>query len=86
MISVIIPVYNLEKYLHASLNSILQQTYTDIEIICVDDLSQDNSLQILQDFAARDPRIHVYRPRSTPDRGLGGDRCLGRGAAYRPLL
>ena len=60
MISVIIPVYNLEKYLHASLNSILQQTYTDIEIICVDDLSQDNSLQILQDFAARDPRIQVY--------------------------
>ena len=46
-VSVIIPVYNVEKYLPACLNSILNQTLKDIEIICVNDGSTDNSLKVL---------------------------------------
>ena len=46
-ISIIIPVYNVEKYLRESLNSVLNQTLNDIEVICVDDCSTDNSFNIL---------------------------------------
>ena len=48
-ISVIIPVYNVEKYLRECLDSILAQTFHDFEIICVDDGSTDKSLEILQE-------------------------------------
>lgn len=56
-ISVIIPVYNTAKYLEKCLESVLNQTLKDIEIICIDDGSDDNSLEILQNFAKRDGRI-----------------------------
>ena len=46
-ISVIIPIYNTEQYLKQCLNSIVNQTFKDIEIICINDCSTDNSLQIL---------------------------------------
>lgn len=46
LISVIIPVYNVEEYLHVSLNSVLNQTYQDFEIICIDDASTDSSVEI----------------------------------------
>lgn len=59
-ISVIIPVYNAEKYLSESINSILNQTFTDIEVICVDDGSQDNSLNMLYEFEKKDNRIQVF--------------------------
>ena len=58
-ISVIIPVYNVEKYLPECLESILGQTLKEIEIICVDDGSTDNSLPILKNYAAKDSRIKV---------------------------
>ena len=58
-ISVIIPVYNREKYIAACLDSILSQTYKNIEIICVDDCSTDNSLHILKKYEAKDNRIKV---------------------------
>ena len=44
MISVIIPVYNVEDYLHVCINSVLRQSYQDFEIICIDDASTDSSL------------------------------------------
>ena len=47
-VSIIIPVYNTEKYLNECLNSIIAQTFKDIEIICVNDGSTDNSLKILE--------------------------------------
>ncbi|MCD7880274.1 MAG: glycosyltransferase [Clostridiales bacterium] len=56
-VSVIIPVYNTEKYLRESLDSILAQTLAEIEIICVDDGSTDGSRSILRDYAARDSRV-----------------------------
>ena len=56
-ISVIIPVYNAEKYLEKCLDSILQQTFREIEVICVDDGSQDASKQILRRYASQDARV-----------------------------
>jgi glycosyltransferase involved in cell wall biosynthesis len=58
-ISIIIPVYNVEKYLKRCLDSIVNQTLKDIEIICIDDGSTDNSLAILNDYAQRDSRVKV---------------------------
>ena len=58
-VSVVMPVYNAEKTVGEALNSLLCQTEKDIEIICVDDGSNDNSLNILNEYAARDNRIKV---------------------------
>lgn len=59
LISVIIPVYNVEKYLPQCLDSVINQTLKDIEIICVDDGSTDNSINILNEYAAKDKRIII---------------------------
>ncbi len=58
-VSVIVPVYNVEEYLPECLESILSQTLGDIEVICVNDGSTDNSGKILDQYAARDERVHV---------------------------
>ena len=58
-ISVIMPVYNVEKYLRQALDSMVLQTYKNLEIICVNDGSTDGSAQILEEYAARDKRIRV---------------------------
>ena len=56
-ISVILPVYNAEKYLPATLDSLLAQTFRDFEIVAVNDESTDGSLRILERYAAKDDRI-----------------------------
>lgn len=58
-VSVIIPVYNTEKYLRECLDSVVNQTLKDIEIICVDDGSTDNSLSILKEYAEKDDRFVI---------------------------
>ena len=58
-VSVIVPIYNVEKYLRKSLESIISQTLEDIEIICVNDGSKDNSRDILEEYAQKDPRIVI---------------------------
>lgn len=60
LISVIVPVYNVEKYLEKSINSLLEQTYKNLEIIIVDDGSTDNSSKICDDFLKKDSRIKVF--------------------------
>ena len=60
-ISVIIPVFNVENYLARCLDSVINQTLKDIEIICVDDGSTDNSFNILNDYKNSDDRIQVYQ-------------------------
>ena len=58
-ISVIIPVYNIASYLQRCLDSVISQTYKNLEIIVVNDGSLDNSLEILEEYAIRDERVVV---------------------------
>lgn len=58
-VSIIVPIYNVEDYLDECLSSIVNQTLNDIEIICVNDGSTDNSLEIIQKFASADDRVKV---------------------------
>ena len=60
-ISVIVPVYNSEKYLPKCLDSLINQTFNDIEIICVNDGSTDASLEILNKYAAKNSQIKIIR-------------------------
>ena len=73
-ISVIIPVYNVEKYLAECLDSVLNQTFQDIEIICVNDGSTDNCGKILDKYAKKDPRIQIITQKN---KGLSGARNTG---------
>ena len=59
IISVIVPVYNVEKYLKKCLDSILDQTFGNIEIICVNDGSTDGSRKILSEYEKKDIRIKI---------------------------
>ncbi len=56
-VSIIIPVYNVEQYLEQCLDSVINQTFKDIEIICINDCSTDNSLQIIKEYQHKDDRI-----------------------------
>ena len=58
-ISIIIPIYNAENYLKRCLNSVINQTLKDIEIICINDCSKDNSLEILKEYSKKDKRIKI---------------------------
>ncbi len=65
LVSILIPVYNAEKYLSQCLNSVLGQTYSNLEIIAVNDGSQDRSLAILQEFEKKDSRIKVFNQQNS---------------------
>ncbi len=73
-LSVIVPVYRVEKSLRACLESILSQDYTDIEVLLVDDGSDDNCGAICDDIAAEDTRVRVFHQ---PNQGLSGARNTG---------
>ena len=77
-VSVIIPVYNVEKYLPRCLESVMNQTYAELEIICVNDGSPDNSSAILEEYAKTDGRIKVINQQN---KGLSGARNTGIEAA-----
>lgn len=57
--SIVIPIYNMQEYLNQSLDSVINQTYKNLEIICVNDGSKDNSLAIIKQYAEKDKRIKV---------------------------
>lgn len=80
LISVIVPVYNVESYIHRCVNSICNQTYTNLEIILVDDGSPDNCGQICDEYAQKDKRIIVVHQENgglSVARNSGLDRCTG---------
>lgn len=74
LVSIIVPVYNLEKVVPRCLNSLLAQTYNDIEIIVVDDGSKDASLDICKEYSKKDPRVTVM---SKENGGVSSARNLG---------
>ena len=73
-ISIIVPVYNVEIYLRECFDSIVNQTFKDFEVICINDGSTDNSLEILNEYAARDERFVVL---SQENQGQGVARNKG---------
>ena len=83
VVSVIVPVYNVEQYLPQCLDSIVNQTLKNIEIICVNDSSTDNSLNILNHYAEKDPRIKVV---TQPNGGAGAARNRGLSLAAGKYL
>ena len=80
-VTVLVAVYNAERYLPQCLDSLCAQTLADIQIICIDDCSQDRSMGILRDYAARDSRIHIVQtPRNSGQavaRNMGLDIAEG---------
>ncbi len=77
-VSIIVPVYNIEKYLAKCLDSLINQTLEDIEIICVNDGSTDNSAEILNEYAQKDCRIKII---NQDNAGLSAARNTGINAA-----
>lgn len=73
-VSVVVPVFNAAAYLRQCLESILSQTIRQIEAVCVDNGSTDGSMEILEEFAAKDPRVRVFR---VGKRGAGRCRNFG---------
>ena len=74
MISVIVPVYNVEEYLEECLESIKRQTYTDIEVILVNDGSTDRSKEICERYCEKDSRFKLV---NQENKGLSGARNRG---------
>ncbi|MNK19012.1 putative glycosyltransferase EpsH [compost metagenome] len=74
LISIIIPCYNAEKYVHSCIESVLQQTYKNWECLLINDGSKDNTLSILEEYSAKDNRFNVF---SQENRGLSATRNLG---------
>lgn len=75
-ISIIIPVYNVEKYLRECLDSCVNQTLEDIEIICVDDCSTDNSYKILEEYQQKDSRIRIFQQEENKKQGAARNKGL----------
>ena len=76
MVSVIVPIYNTERYLKRCVDSIIAQTYKDLEIILVNDGSTDSSLSICDEYAKQDDRVKVINKNG----GGGGILCEECGA------
>ena len=74
LISVIVPVYNAEKYLCRCIDSILAQTYKDFELLLIDDGSKDSSGAICDEYAAKDSRVRVFHKENG---GVGFARNVG---------
>ena len=78
-VSIIVPVFNTQSYITRCLDSLISQSLRDIEIIIVDDCGSDGAMSIAQEFAARDPRIHILR--NLKNLGLLHTRCVGAAMA-----
>ena len=84
-ISVIVPVYNTEKYLHRCVDSILAQTFTDFELLLIDDGSTDSSGAICDEYAQKDSRVRVFHKENggvSSARNLGLDKAKGKWVTF----
>lgn len=73
LISIVIPVYNVELYLSECLSSVKEQTYTNLDIIIVNDGSTDNSLEICQEFKKQDSRVTIVSQKKRWT--IGSSKC-----------
>ena len=81
IISIIVPVYNAEKYLHRCVESILAQSFTDFELLLINDGSKDNSGEICEEYAEMDSRIRVFHKKNggaSAARNYGLDKATGK--------
>ena len=83
LVSIIVPVYNCAQFLNRCMDSLVNQTLKDIEIICINDGSTDNSPEILQEYAAKDSRIKIINKENG---GLSSARNRGLAAAQGEYL
>ena len=84
-ISVIVPVYKAEKYLHRCVDSILAQSYTDFELLLIDDGSPDNSGAICDEYAIKDSRVRVFHKQNggaSSARNKGLDHANGEWVSF----
>lgn len=72
IVSIIIPIYNAEKYIRETMDSILSQNYSDYEILAIDDRGTDGTMKIVEDYAAKDSRIRILR--NETNRGIAYSR------------
>ncbi len=80
IVSVIIPVYNVEKFIDKCINSVINQTYTQLDILIIDDGSTDNSSNIVDNYASKDKRIRVFHKANggiSSARNYGLDKAIG---------
>lgn len=83
MISVIIPIYNSATFLNACLDSVLKQTFSDFEVVCIDDGSTDSSLCICKNYACKDKRVRVFHKKNG---GVSSARNFGVSVSKGELL
>ena len=84
-VSIIVPIYNMEQYLNRCLESIINQTYENIEIILINDGSKDNSLEICKNYAKKDNRIMIIDQKNSgvsSARNSGLDKATGEYLAF----
>ncbi|EGW38474.1 glycosyltransferase family 2 protein [Desulfosporosinus sp. OT] len=74
-VSVIMPAYNAEKYIEKAINSVLNQSYDQFELIVIDDGSEDNTAEIIKAMVIKDKRVHFFR--NEKNRGVSASRNLG---------
>lgn len=74
-ISIVMPVYNAQRFLSQTIDSVLSQSYSDFELIMIDDCSTDNSLEILKEYEQKDSRVLVFR--NDKNRGVSFTRNFG---------
>ena len=75
-VSVIIPVYNAERYIDKALESVFAQTYKDVEIVIVDDCSKDNSIQIIKEYQKEHPEIICFIQSKNMGAGVARNKAL----------
>lgn len=83
-VSVIVPVYNVEKYIAQCLDSLISQTFSDIEILCVDDCGTDKSMRIVEQYAKKDSRIRILHHSS--NQGIAASRNTALSQAKAPYI
>lgn len=85
MISIIVPIYNAEKHLHRCIDSILAQTFTDFELLLINDGSMDNSGAICDEYATKDSRVRVFHKENggvSSARNIGLDNAKGEWVTF----